>query len=46
MDRTEIIALLIVAAAAILALRYFFGKKGGDCWSKNCFKPKGPFEKK
>ena len=43
MDTNELIALGIVALAALLALRYFFGKKGGGCCGSDCL-PK--FEKK
>ncbi|MFH0984914.1 MAG: FeoB-associated Cys-rich membrane protein [Candidatus Omnitrophota bacterium] len=43
MDTNEMIALSIVALAAFLALRHFFGKKGGGCCGSDCL-PK--FEKK
>ena len=46
MDTNEIIALSIVAIAALLAVRYFCKRKGGDCCSKDCFKPKDPVAKK
>lgn len=46
MDKTEIIALSIVAIAALLVLRCFLGKKGGGCCDKDCFKPKDSPEKK
>ena len=37
MDSNEIIALSIVALAALLALRHFFGKKGGGgCCGSGC----------
>jgi hypothetical protein len=43
MDTHEMIALSVVALAALLALRYFLGKKGGGCCGSDCL-PK--FEKK
>lgn len=49
MDTNEIIALSIVALAALLAFRCFFGKKGGAFCSKDCLlsdRPKDPKEKK
>ena len=46
MDKSEIIALGIVAVAVLLAVRYFIRQKGGDCCSKDCFKPKDPLSKK
>jgi len=47
MENNEMIALGIVALAAFLALRYFFGKKGGGCCGSDCL-PEGrtKFEKK
>jgi hypothetical protein len=47
MDTSEIIALSIVALAALLALRCFFGKKGGGCCGSDCLPGGRPkFEKK
>jgi len=46
MDKNEIIALGVVVLAALLAIRYFLRQKSGGCCSKDCFKPKVPFEKK
>ncbi len=43
MDANEIIALSIVAVAAFLVVRCFWGKKGGGCCGSDCL-PK--FEKK
>ena len=42
MDANEVIALSIVAIAALLALRCFFGKKGGGCCNSGCFPGNGP----
>ena len=42
MDANEIIALSIVAIAALLAARCFFGKKGGGCCNSGCFPGDGP----
>jgi len=46
MDKNEIVALVIVAVATFFAVRYFLGKKGGGCCSKDCFKPKNTSSKK
>ncbi|MFH1208557.1 MAG: hypothetical protein V1673_03260 [Candidatus Omnitrophota bacterium] len=43
MDTNEIVALSVVALAALLALRFFLGKKDGGCCGSDCL-PK--FEKK
>jgi len=39
MDKTEIIAIGIVAVAVLLVIRYFIKQKGGGGCSKDCFKP-------
>lgn len=47
MDTHEMIALSVVALAALLALRYFLGKKGGGCCGSDCLPAGRPkFEKK
>jgi hypothetical protein len=47
MANNEIIALGIVALAAFLALRCFFGKKSGGCCGSDCLPAGRPkFEKK
>ncbi|MFA5168632.1 MAG: hypothetical protein WC530_08895 [Candidatus Omnitrophota bacterium] len=46
MDTNEIIALLIVTVAALLAVRYFCKRKGSGCGSGDCFKPKDFSSKK
>lgn len=38
MDKTEIIALLIVGIAVILLVLYFFRKKGDGACGADCFK--------
>ncbi len=43
MESNEIIALSVVAAAGLLAVRYLMCKKGGGCCGSDC-SPK--FEKK
>jgi hypothetical protein len=43
METHEMIALSVVALAALLALRFFLGKRGGGCCGSDCL-PK--FEKK
>jgi hypothetical protein len=47
METNEVIALSLVALAALLALRYFLGKKGGGCCGTDCLPAGRPkFEKK
>ena len=43
METNEVIALSLVVLAALLALRYFLGKKGGGCCGSDCL---SKFEKK
>jgi hypothetical protein len=47
METNEAVALGVVALAALLALRYFSGKKGGGCCGSDCLPAGRPkFEKK